>query len=43
MMTFDADLSHLAGEHVMLEYAAEEHMGGGASAGDWFDPKFLLK
>ena len=42
MMTFDVDLSHLAGEHVMLEFAAEGHVGG-VCDGDWFDPKFLLK
>ena len=42
MMTFDVDLTHLAGEHIMLEFAAEGHVGGVCDA-DWYDPKILVE
>ena len=42
MMTFDVDLSHRAGEHIMLEFAAEGHVGGVCDA-DWYDPKILVE
>ena len=42
MMTFDVDLTPLAGEHIMLEFAAEGHVGG-VCDGDWYDPKILVE
>ena len=42
MMPFDVDLTHLAGEYITLEFAAEGHVGG-VCDGDWYDPKILVE
>ena len=42
MMTLDVDLSHLAGEHIMLEFAVEGAVGG-VFAADWYDPRILVE